>query len=112
MRIAMISEHASPLATRGGVDAGGQNAHVSALAWGIAASGHDVRVYTRTRRSGDATRSTVRRRRVCGVHVPVGPARPVSKDDLYPYMTALANGLSNLGMGHAGCPMSCMRTSG
>ena len=32
MRIAMVSEHASPLATLGGVDAGGQNVHVAALA--------------------------------------------------------------------------------
>ena len=32
MRIAMVSEHASPLAVLGGVDAGGQNVHVAALA--------------------------------------------------------------------------------
>ena len=31
MRIAMVSEHASPLAALGGVDAGGQNVHVAAL---------------------------------------------------------------------------------
>jgi D-inositol-3-phosphate glycosyltransferase len=31
MRIAMVSEHASPLALLGGVDAGGQNVHVAAL---------------------------------------------------------------------------------
>ncbi len=32
MRIAMVSEHASPLAVLGGVDAGGQNVHVASLA--------------------------------------------------------------------------------
>jgi len=32
MRIAMVSEHASPLAALGGVDAGGQNVHVASLA--------------------------------------------------------------------------------
>ena len=32
MRIAMVSEHASPLAAIGGVDSGGQNVHVAALA--------------------------------------------------------------------------------
>ena len=32
MTIAMVSEHASPLAALGGVDAGGQNVHVAALA--------------------------------------------------------------------------------
>ena len=31
MRIAMVSEHASPLATLGGADAGGQNVHVAEL---------------------------------------------------------------------------------
>ena len=47
MRIAMISEHASPLAVLGGEDAGGQNTHVAELSAALAAAGHDVRVYTR-----------------------------------------------------------------
>ena len=37
MRIDLVSEHASPLAAIGGVDAGGQNVHVAALAAGLAA---------------------------------------------------------------------------
>ena len=45
--IAMVSEHASPLAALGGVDAGGQNVHVAALAAALAARGHEVVVYTR-----------------------------------------------------------------
>ena len=47
MRIAMISEHASPLTTVGGVGAGGQSAHVAGLSTALAGLGHDVRVYTR-----------------------------------------------------------------
>ena len=47
MRIAMISEHASPLALLGGVDAGGQNQHVAELSTVLAEDGHEVRVYTR-----------------------------------------------------------------
>ena len=43
----MVSEHASPLACLGGVDAGGQNVHVAALATALAARGHQVTVYTR-----------------------------------------------------------------
>ena len=39
MRIAMVSEHASPLAVLGGVDAGGQNVHVAALAAALARRG-------------------------------------------------------------------------
>jgi ADP-heptose:LPS heptosyltransferase len=47
MRIAMVSEHASPLATLGGVDAGGQNVHVAALAEAMARQGAEVVVHTR-----------------------------------------------------------------
>jgi hypothetical protein len=42
MRVAMVSEHASPLATLGGVDAGGQNVHVAALAKAVARRGAQV----------------------------------------------------------------------
>jgi D-inositol-3-phosphate glycosyltransferase len=47
MKIAMISEHASPLAVLGGVDSRGQNVHVAELSASIARRGHDVTVYTR-----------------------------------------------------------------
>ena len=46
MRIALVSEHASPLAALGGEDAGGQNVYVAELATGLGARGHDVTVYT------------------------------------------------------------------
>ena len=36
MKVALVSEHASPLAVLGGVDAGGQNVHVAALAGELA----------------------------------------------------------------------------
>ena len=47
VRIALVSEHASPLAAIGGVDAGGQNVHVAELAAGLVRHGHSVAVYTR-----------------------------------------------------------------
>ena len=47
MRIAMVSEHASPLAVLGGVDAGGQNVHVAALAAALGRRGDEVVVHTR-----------------------------------------------------------------
>jgi len=85
LRIAMVSEHASPLAMLGGVDAGGQNTHVAELATALAAQGHDVRVYTR--RDGADLPDTVRFAKGVQVeHVPAGPAQPVPKDDLLPYM--------------------------
>ena len=43
----MVSEHASPLAVLGGVDAGGQNVHVAALATTIGRRGVTVTVHTR-----------------------------------------------------------------
>lgn len=91
MKIAMISEHASPLATLGGVDAGGQNVHVAALAQHLAARGHDVSVYTRRDRPLDDLPERVDLAGVTVVHVPVGPARYLPKDDLLPLMPAFAD---------------------
>lgn len=91
MRIAMISEHASPLATLGGVDAGGQNVHVAALATGLARRGHRVRVYTR-RDDPDLPDVVALADGVDVVHVTAGPARPIPKDELLPHMGALAEG--------------------
>ncbi|GAA3454100.1 glycosyltransferase [Dactylosporangium matsuzakiense] len=85
MRIALISEHASPLAPPGTQDAGGQNTHVRELATALAATGHDVRVYTRR----DAARqpsAVAMGDGVSVVHVPAGPARVLAKDALLPYM--------------------------
>ncbi|WP_232236307.1 glycosyltransferase [Nocardia sp. BMG51109] len=81
----MISEHASPLAALGGVDAGGQNVHVAALSAALARVGHEVTVYTRRDRADLPDQlETADGYRV--VHVPAGPGRPVPKDRLLPYM--------------------------
>ncbi|GII76629.1 glycosyl transferase [Sphaerisporangium rufum] len=89
MKIAMVSEHASPLATLGGVDAGGQNVHVAALARGLAAAGHEVTVYTR-RESLDAPEEVVFAPGVSVVHVPAGPPAPIPKDDILPWVPDFA----------------------
>ncbi|MCD2191030.1 glycosyltransferase [Actinomycetospora soli] len=98
MRIAMVSEHASPLAVRsdgaghgrlGSVDAGGQNVHVHALAEALALVGHEVVVHTR--RTDPHTPDQVRL--ASGVvvdHVPAGPAVELAKDDLLEHMGAFA----------------------
>ncbi|CCE76578.1 glycosyltransferase [Clavibacter nebraskensis] len=92
MRIAMISEHASPLATLGGVDAGGQNVHVAALSAALAEEGHTVTVYTR--RDDEALPARVAfAPGVEVVHLDAGPARAVPKDELLPHMGELADGL-------------------
>ncbi|MBB2911329.1 glycosyltransferase involved in cell wall biosynthesis [Streptosporangium becharense] len=85
MKIAMVSEHASPLATVGGTDAGGQNVHVAALSLALAAQGHEVAVYTR-RESPFQQDEVVFAPGVTVVHVPAGPAMVLAKDDLLPWM--------------------------
>jgi D-inositol-3-phosphate glycosyltransferase len=93
MRIAMVSEHASPLAVLGGVDAGGQNVHVAALARTLADQGHLVTVYTRR----DDPALPVEVPLAPGVtvrHVDAGPAARIAKDELLPWVPALADGLA------------------
>ncbi|WP_432560923.1 glycosyltransferase [Kineococcus sp. SYSU DK003] len=85
MRIAMVSEHASPLAVLGGVDAGGQNVHVAALAGALADRGHEVVVHTR-RDDPELPERVQLRPGVEVVHVDAGPPEPVAKDDLPPFM--------------------------
>jgi D-inositol-3-phosphate glycosyltransferase len=83
--IAMVSEHASPLAALGGPDAGGQNVYVAQLAARLAARGHEVTVYTR--RDDPALPDRLRAPGGFTVeHVPAGPAEQVPKDELLPYM--------------------------
>ncbi|MFI9485410.1 glycosyltransferase [Promicromonospora sp. NPDC052451] len=93
MKIAMISEHASPLATLGEADAGGQNVHVAALAARLAADGHHVDVYTR--RDDPALPGRVPfADGVDVVHVDAGPAEPLPKDELLPWMDPFGDDLA------------------
>ncbi len=89
MRVALVSEHASPLATLGGVDAGGQNVHVAALAQAMARRGAGVVVHTR-REDAALPRRVPMGAGVVVDHVPAGPAEVVPKDGLWPYMDAFA----------------------
>lgn len=94
LSIALISEHASPLAVLGGVDAGGQNVHVARLAGALADRGHRVTVHTR-RDSPDLPERVALRPGVTVRHVTAGPPRPVSKDALLPYMRAFSRSLAD-----------------
>ncbi len=85
MKIAMVSEHASPLALLGGVDAGGQNVHVAELSAALCRHGHEVTVYTR-REDAEAPRTVTTEQGYRVINVPAGPARALPKDELPPYM--------------------------
>ncbi|MHC1562451.1 glycosyltransferase [Actinomycetospora sp. C-140] len=92
MRIAMVSEHASPLAASaglGGVDAGGQNVAVRALALALADAGHEVVVHTR-RTDRTSPRRVPIAPRVVVDHVDAGPPRELPKDDLVDHMDAFS----------------------
>jgi glycosyltransferase involved in cell wall biosynthesis len=88
----MVSEHASPMALLGGVDAGGQNVYVACLASAMAKLGVDVVVHTRRDDAGLPARVEL-----CpGVvveHVNAGPPAQISKDHLLPYMDQFARAL-------------------
>ncbi|EYB69154.1 hypothetical protein DEIPH_ctg011orf0139 [Deinococcus phoenicis] len=84
-RIALISEHASPLAALGGTDAGGQNVYVAQVARHLAALGYVVDVFTRRDDPGlPEVLAWVPGVRV--IHVPAGPAAALPKEDLLPLM--------------------------
>ncbi len=88
-KIALISEHASPLGVIGGVDAGGQNIYVANVAKQLARLGVDVDVFTRcdnphlpdVAHIGAGIRV---------IHVPAGPPSNVPKEALLPYMKAFS----------------------
>ena len=84
-RIALISEHASPLAAAGSVDSGGQNIYVGHLARQLGRRGYSVDVFTRRDRPFLPTvqhwQPNVR-----VIHVPAGPPRFLPKEDLLPLM--------------------------
>jgi glycosyltransferase involved in cell wall biosynthesis len=89
----MVSEHASPLAAVGGVDAGGQNVHVESLAGTLARAGHEVTVYTR--RDGAGLPARVRTADgVVVAHLDAGPAAPLPKDELLPLVGQLGSALA------------------
>jgi glycosyltransferase involved in cell wall biosynthesis len=91
MRVAMVSEHASPLAVLGGVDAGGQNVHVAGLSAAMVREGAEVVVHTRRDDAGLPPAV-----QVCGVtvdHVDAGPPCQIPKDELLPHMDEFAERL-------------------
>lgn len=84
-KIAIISEHASPLALTGSIDSGGQNIYVAAVARQLAREGYRVDVFTR-RDNPVLPEQFQWKKNLRVIHVPAGPARHVPKEDLLPTM--------------------------
>ncbi|HEY9107358.1 MAG TPA: glycosyltransferase family 1 protein [Roseateles sp.] len=87
LRVALISEHASPLARQGGVDAGGQNVYVLHVATALARLGHHVDVLTRRDQRAVPTAVDMRPG-VRVIHIDAGPPEFVPKERLLPFMKA------------------------
>jgi len=90
LRIAMISDHASPLAPAGGVDSGGQNIYVAETARRLATRGYLVDIFTR-KDQADQREIVDWLPGVRIVHVPAGPATFVRKEDLLQWMPDFAD---------------------
>jgi D-inositol-3-phosphate glycosyltransferase len=91
-RVAMISEHASPLALLGGVDAGGQNVYVDAVSRGLVPHGYETDVFTvRGDRAQPEIVAWADGVRV--IELPVDAGAPLPKDALWPHMPAFRNAI-------------------
>lgn len=88
-KIALISEHASPLADLGSVDSGGQNVYVAQVARHLSRAGYQVDVFTR-RDHPDQPDVQDWEDGLRVIHVPAGPAKFVPKEELYPLMEPFA----------------------
>jgi glycosyltransferase involved in cell wall biosynthesis len=84
-KIAFISEHASPLASLGGVDSGGQNVYVAELAKHLASSGHHVDIYTRWE-DPKLPKVIEWENNIRIIHVKAGPVTLVPKEELLSFM--------------------------
>ena len=84
-RIAFISEHASPLATIGGVDSGGQNIYVAELAIHLSKLGYEIDIYTRWEDSSLA-QVVYWLPGIRVIHAQAGPVEYLPKEELLQYM--------------------------
>jgi glycosyltransferase involved in cell wall biosynthesis len=93
-KIAIISEHASPLAAIGGVDSGGQNIYVASVARQLAQQGYLVDIFTRA--DSEEQEDVVQWLPNVNVfHVPAGPRCFIPKERLLPYMKMFARHVAN-----------------
>jgi len=84
-KIAFISEHASPLAILGGVDAGGQNVYVAELACELSRQDYDIDIFTR-RACPNIADVVSYCPHVNVIHVKAGPERDIPKEAMLQHM--------------------------
>ncbi len=91
-KVAFISEHASPAALLGGVDAGGQNVYVDEISRNLGSMGISVDVFTRLD-SPNSPEVQDWSKGVRIINVPAGPKQHVFRDDLWPLMPEFARNM-------------------
>lgn len=94
-RVALISEHASPLAILGGTDAGGQNVYVGQVARHLARRGYQVDVFTRQDHPNQQP-VFLWKNGVRVIHVKAGPPRQLPKEDLLEHMGEFTDNMFRL----------------
>jgi D-inositol-3-phosphate glycosyltransferase len=88
--IAFISEHASPLASPGSIDAGGQNVYVRELALELSKLGYKIDIFTRMDNS-DLPDIINWNPHIRVINVEAGPPKYIPKEQLMGYMDAFSN---------------------
>lgn len=84
-RIAFISDHASPLASIGTIDTGGQNVYVAQLARYLAMQGYLIDVYTRSD-SAEISEIVTWGKGVRVIHIKAGPECSIAKEEMLQFM--------------------------
>ncbi|MFN2643681.1 MAG: glycosyltransferase [Burkholderiales bacterium] len=103
--IALISEHASPLAAVGGIDSGGQNIYVAQIARELGRLGYNVDVFTR-RDSQRLPEVLDYAPNVRVIHVPAGPPQYVRKEEMLPLMDDFSEYVCDFARRHGGYLLS------
>ncbi len=101
-RVALISDHASPLARPGSLDCGGQNVYVANLARELALAGHLVDIFTRRDTMGQQ-QLVHWRENIRVIHVPAGPPHFVPREQLLPFIEGFARFVTRFARRQA-CP--------
>lgn len=89
-KIMMISEHASPLATLGGIDSGGQNVYVDQLSKHLSKRGYEVDIFTR-KDNPEFPDIVVCPNGIRVIHITAGPIAFLEKEKMLPHMTSFTN---------------------
>jgi len=84
-KIAFISEHASPLATIGGTDSGGQNVYVAQLAIELSKKNFEIDIFTRWE-DPELSEIVEWLPGIRVIHIKAGPLEVIPKEELWQYM--------------------------